>query len=381
MRKLVHITTVAHSLGFLRGQPDFMAQRGFQIAAITSPGEHVAPMAEELQIPIHTVEMPRSITPLQDLKAVARMTRLLRNLSPDIVHSHTPKGGLLGVISATLADVPVRFYHMRGLPFETMGGVKKNLLRMTETVSCTMAHQVVAVGNSIRTTAVNAGIVPPEKIKVLADGSGQGVDAQGRFNPRRFDQQHADSVRNQLGLPEGATVVGFIGRLVRDKGIIELAEAFRRVQQEFESAHLLVIGPFEKRDPVPDRIRRLLKENPRVHLAGFREDVDRLYPVMDLVVLPTHREGFPNTPLEAAAMELPVVVSDIGPCKEAVVPGETGLCFSVGDVDALAETLATYLGDPQLREDHGRAGRERVLDKFLPQRIWEELARLYEEHL
>lgn len=381
MTRLIHITTVARSLGFLRGQPDFFADRGVEMEAITSPGEYVEPMADELNIPVHTVEMPRRITPFQDLGALYEMTRLIRRLDPDIVHSHTPKGGLLGVIAATMAGVPIRFYHMRGLPFETMTGPKRALLKTTETVSCTLAHQVVSVGATIRQTAVDEGIVPADKIDVLAGGSGQGVDATGRFDPARFDDEIGVRKRDELDIPADATVIGFVGRLVRDKGVVELAEAFERIRDDFEDAHLLAIGPFEQRDPVPERTRRLLEDDPRVHLPGFRGDVDELYMAMDLLVLPTHREGFPNAPLEAASMELPVVASDIGPCREAVAAGETGLCFPVGDAASMADRLTTYLDDPALRRQHGKAGRERVLANFLPRRIWTELAELYEKHL
>lgn len=377
--RLIHVTTVAPSLRFLRGQPRFFADRGVEMEAITSPGPKVEMMSDELGIPIHTVEMPRRITPFRDLGALAKMTSLIRSLDPDVVHAHTPKGGLLGMMAATAVGVDTRIYHMRGLPMDTATGVKRALLKTTETVSCRLAHQVVAVGHSIRRTAVDEGVCSPDGICVLADGSGQGVDAVTRFNPGRFDDDHRRRIRDELGIPADATVVGFVGRLVADKGVVELADAWQLLRHRHFDAQLLVVGEFERRDPVPERTRRALQTSPRIHLAGFREDVDRLYPAMDLVALPTHREGFPNVPLEAAAMELPVVASDIGPCQEAVVDGETGRCFPVGDADALAEALDDYIADARLRHHHGQNGRQRMLTRFLPRRIWEDLARVYGE--
>ena len=377
---LIHITTVAHSLGFLRGQPEFFAERGVEMEAITSPGELVEPMADDLGIPVHTVDMPRRITPFRDLAALFQMATLLRELDPDIVHAHTPKGGLLGMLAATLADVPVRIYQMRGLPMETATGWKRALLRTTETISCALAHQTIAVGHSLRDKALDAGVCAPDDITVLADGSGQGVDATGRFDPARFDDDHGTTVRQRLDIPADADVIGFVGRLVRDKGVVELADAWQSIRDDHPDAHLMAIGPFEDRDPVPETTRRILEDDDRVHLLGFRDDVDELYTAMDVVTLPTHREGLPNVPLEAASMKLPVVASDIGPCLETVIHRETGLCFSVGDAASLADALRTYLDDPELRRRHGDAARRRVLEKFLPERIWRELAELYDRH-
>lgn len=380
MPHLIHITTVAQSLGFLRGQPEFLRTRGFRVEAITSPGPLVASMAHELGITIHTVEMPRKITPVQDLQSLAQLTALLHRLKPDIVHSHTPKGGLLGTLAATMANVPVRFYHMRGLPLETARGWKRQLLRTTETVSCALAHQVIAVGKALRQTAIDENLVNPDKVCVLAHGSGQGVDAIGRFNPTRFDDKHRRQLRRQLEIPEDARVIGFVGRLVADKGINELARAWQDLREDHGDAHLLVVGPFEERDPVPPSTRQILEQDQRVHLLGFRNDVDTLYPAMDLLALPTHREGFPNVPLEAAAMELPVIASDIPACLEAVAADHTGAHFPCGNAEFLAHTLTTYLDNRDLRRQHGQAGRQRVLEKFAPKLIFEDLADLYETY-
>ena len=381
MTHLVHITTVAQSLGFLRGQPEYLRARGFTVEAITSPGPLVDPISEELGIPVHTVDMPRKITPLRDLVGLYEITELLHHLSPDIVHAHTPKGGLLGMIGASLAGIPTRFYHMRGLPMETATGWKFQLLRTTETISCALATQVIAVGHSLRHTAIDAGVCQANKICVLADGSGQGVDAEERFNPERFNAEHRQKIRREFEIPPEATVIGFVGRLVADKGINELAQAWQMLRDDHPDAHLLIIGHFEERDPVPSSTRRILESDPRIHLVGYRDDVDALYPAMDMVTLPTHREGFPNVPLEAAAMELPVVTSDIPACLEAIANGETGLCFATGDAADLARALATYLDDSDLCHQHGLTGRQRVLKNFLPHLICEALAALYGNHV
>jgi len=221
-------------------------------------------------------------------------------------------------------------------------------------------------------------LCPASKIKVLAAGSIQGVDADGRFNPNRFTEQEKQGLRSRLGLPEQAVVIGFVGRIVRDKGMIELAEAWRRLREDYSQAHLLLVGDYEEQDPVPDEVRNLLNNDPRVHITGWLTDTAPYYAVMHLLVLPSYREGFPNTPLEAAAMELPVVATDIPGTRDAVVDGETGTLVPPYDAEALARAIRRYLNDPDLRRAHGKAGRQRVLQHFQQEIVWQAL---YEEYV
>ncbi len=374
---LVHITTVPMSLTFLRGQIGFMQARGFDVHVLSSPDKLLTTIAADERVVPHAIPMARRITPLRDLRTVARVWRLLRRLRPAIVHAHTPKGGLLGMIGAWLARTPVRVYHMRGLPFMTATGRRRRLLRTTEWISCRLAQRVICVSQSLRDVAITEGLCSPEKIVVLGGGSGNGVDAMGRFHPAKGAGPDRAAMRARLGIPATALVVGFVGRLVRDKGIVELSDAWQHVRAQVPAAHLLLVGPFEPQDPVPSATVAALHQDPRVHLAGAADDAAPAYRAMDLVVLPTYREGFPNVPLEAAAMELPVVATRIPGCVDAVQAGVTGTLVPPYDAVALADAIERYLGEPALRRDHGRAGRARVLRDFRPEAIW---AALYEEY-
>jgi glycosyltransferase involved in cell wall biosynthesis len=372
-RGLIHVTTVPESLEFFRGQLDYMKARGLAVRAMTSPGPDLERFAAELDIPIDPVAMPRRVTPYADILAVRAMHRLLRRHRPAIAHAHTPKGGLLGLVAAVAADIPVRIYHMRGLPFTTAAGWTQRLLRLTERVSCRLAHQVLAVSDSVRAAAVQEGICDPARIKVLGRGSGNGVDAAGRFDPDAVGLQVRRQTRARLGIGEDALVVGFVGRLVRDKGLVELAAAWRSIRDTSPTAHLLLIGPFESRDPVPSETRLALGADRHVHLVGTVLDMPPGYAAMDVVVLPTYREGFPNVLLEAAAMRLPVVATRVTGCVDAVDEDRTGMLVPPRDASALARALQTYLRDPALRRDHGGAGRDRVLSQFRPEAIWRAL--------
>ncbi len=372
---VVHVMTVPVSLGFLRGQPAFMRARGIDLQAVTSPGPELEAWGRAEGVPVHAVEMPRRISPLQDLAALWRLARLLRRLRPDLVHAHTPKGGLLGMMAAALAGVPARLYHIRGLPYAAAAGRRRHLLRTTERISCGLAHRVLAVSRSMRDLAVGDGLCPAGKIDVLCGGSGNGVDARGRFSPAT--PEAAAAARAALGLPAGAPVIGFVGRLVRDKGVVELAEAWRALRDDFPGAHLLLAGPEEAQDAVPPAVLAALRADPRVRFLGMVRDTPRAYAAMDLVALPTYREGFPNVALEAGAMGLPIVATAVPGCTDAVVDGTTGILVPAGDAGALAAGLRRYLADPALRAAHGGAGRARVLAEFRQEAIWEALAAEY----
>ncbi len=374
-RRLVHVTTVPETLRFLAGQPRYMQRHGFEVFAVSSGGEDLARICAAEGMVGVAIEMPRRITPLRDLVALARLWTLLRTLRPDIVHAHTPKGGLLGMLAAWLARVPTRIYHIHGLPFVTRRGWSRWLLRSTERVSCAAATQVLCVSRSIARLATEERLAGDARIEVLLGGTINGVDTT-RFRPQLEPVRR--SCRSEHGIPDSAAVIGFVGRLVREKGISELAEAWASLRARFADAHLLLVGPWEPFDPAPPAVRAALCQDPRVHLSGLDWDTPRLYAAMDVVVLPTHREGFPVVPLEAAAMELPVVATRVPGCTDAVVDGVTGRLVPPRDPEALASALASYLEDEDLRRAHGRAARARVRDEFSQVAMWEALLARYD---
>lgn len=368
---LVHITTVPESLGFFKGQTGYMKAKGFEVHALTSPSDLLDAFARSEDIPVHSVEMARRITPIRDLVAITRLRRWLRQIRPHIVHAHTPKGGLLGMIAAWSARVPVRIYHIHGLPLMTARGHKRILLRWSEQLACRLAHQVLCVSHSVREVAVAEGLCPAGKIKVLLNGSINGVDANGRFNPLTRNANERAETRQKYEIPADALVVGFIGRIVRDKGIVELFEAWKILRQEQPSVHLLLAGPFEAQDPLPTDVVEQLQHDPRVHLTSWVHDTAPLYAAIDVLALPTYREGLPLTPLEAASMMVPVVATQVPGCVEAVEDGTTGMLVRPRNAEALADALRIYLNDAKLRKLHGWAGRERVLRMFRQDVIWD----------
>lgn len=375
--RLLHVTTVPMTLCFVAGHVAHAKSRGFDVHVLSSPGEALDEFARDLQVEAHAVPMARRIAPLSDLAALWGIVRVMRRVRPTIVDAHTPKGGLLAMMAAALCRVPVRVYHQHGLPLMTATGLKRRLLRWTERVACRLAHQVICISPRLREVLIGEGLCPPGRITVLEHGSIDGVEAAGKFDPAGVSTEWAERVRARYQIPSTASVIGFVGRVVRDKGLIELVQAWRGLREEWPSLHLLVAGPFESEDPIPPDVEATLRSDPRIHLAGMVHDMPSIYRTLDLLVLPSYREGFNTALLEAAAMGLPVVATRIPGCVDAVQDGETGLLVPARDAQALKAAIAAYLGDPELRRRHGASGRRRVRRDFEPGRLRDALFQEY----
>jgi len=376
--KLVHVLTVSSSLDFLRGQLRFMAAHGIDVHLVASPdGDALSSFARAEGATPHEVPMTRAMTPLADARALWQLCRLLRGVAPDLVQAGTPKGGFLGTVAAFLTGVPVRIYHMHGIRGMTAQGWRRRVLMATERVACRLSTRVLCVSASTRQTAIEERLCTPAKIVVLGAGSCNGVEALTRFDPGRHDVGARAALRAQLGISPQAPVVGFVGRVVREKGIVELSEAWSALVRQFPDARLLIVGPLEEGDPVPGPVVARLRADPQVTFIDPVADPAPYYAIMDVLALPTYREGLPNVPLEAAAMQVPVVATRVTGCVDAVVDGETGTLVPAGQVAPLAEAIAAYLRDPALRRRHGAAGRARVLRDFVPEDLWRRLLALY----
>ncbi|MCL5126444.1 MAG: glycosyltransferase family 4 protein [Deltaproteobacteria bacterium] len=377
---LLFLTTVPVTLdSFFRGQFEYWKQRGFRVIAVSSPGPALSRLRQREGIETFTIPMHRGVSPLKDVLALARLYTLLRTLRPAIIHASTPKAGLLGMISATAAGTPVKIFTVRGLMSE-MSGVFSPILKWMERLTCWLAHAVTANSYSVAQELVENKICEPNKIQVLGNGSSNGVDAENLFNPSKIETSRSLELKHNLGIPESATVVTFVGRIVRDKGIAELAHAWERLRKHKSDCCLFIIGGEEKGKHDFSQALAELRNNSHVVFTGWapKEEMPLYYSITDILVLPTYREGFPNVVLEASAMALPVVATRVTGCVDAVVDGVTGTLVPAKTAAALADAILRYLDDSELRKKHGKAGRERVLKDFRPEDIWEAL---YQEYI
>ena len=374
--QVVHVLTVADSLIFIDRLVQETLTRGFEVTVVTSPDARLTAFGHRLGVRTVPIELPRRVSPLGDWSALQRLRELFEAVRPAIVHAHTPKGGLLGTVAAAAAGVPVRLYHMRGLPFVTQRGTMRTLLETTERLACASATRVICQSHSLRATALASRLVSEEKSEVILGGS-NGVDCDGRFVLARH-LEAGRALRASAGIPPGALVIGFVGRLVGDKGVPELVEAFEALSGRHPEAWLLLAGPRETRDALDAATVARLEGHPRIRELGFVAEPAPVYAASDVVALPSHREGFPNVPLEAAAMCRPVVSTDVDGCRDAVEDGVTGVLVPAGDVGRLGVALGRYLEDGGLRERHGASGRARVERSFRRDRIASAMVDLYE---
>ena len=360
----------------MAGQMSYLRQQGFDVTLIAAPGVDLQQAAAREGVRVIPVPMSREIAPLSDWKSLRQLTEVFQDLQPDIVNAGTPKAGLLGMLAATWARVPIRIYTLRGLRLETATGAKRLLLNTTERVAALCAHKVVCVSPSLRDAFVHHRLGSSRQTVVLGGGSSNGVDAD-RFASTPARDQEAQAIRQSMGIPDGARVIGFVGRLTRDKGVAELLEVFRTLEQEQPDLHLLLVGGFEEGDPLCSQLRDEIWSHPRVHITGFVNDTAAYYSAFDLLVFPSHREGLPNVPLEAAASGRPTAGFAATGTVDAVLNGQTGTLVPVGDVAGLTESVRRYLLDPLLLARHGKQAKLRVQTEFRREVIWQALADLY----
>jgi len=350
---LFHVVTVPTTLrSFFADQTRYQKASGFEVHTVSARDDDPEELAELLQATTHAVPLTRAITPLTDLVALWRLVRLFLRYRPVLVDSHTPKGGLLGTLAAWLAGVPIRIYSVHGLVYVGKSGWLRRLLKTTERVASLFAHRVLAVSHSSRNDC-------------------------GRFSRAPEVLAKADALKQEMGVPSNHLVLGFVGRVARDKGICELQQAWEMLASEFPDLHLLVVGRMDRTDPIPARVEKALRDHPRVHLRGLRWEVVPYFAMMDVLALPTYREGLPVSLLEAQAMEVPVVSTRIPGCVDAVEDGRTGLLVEPRDAKALAGACRRLLLDEKLRREMGQMGRKRVARLFNPQRIQEQTCREY----
>jgi glycosyltransferase involved in cell wall biosynthesis len=379
MIKLVHITTMPQSLFFFLGQIRYLKSRGFEVHVVSSPGVFGEQVAQSESVDFHKIPMSRTIAPIADIVSLFRLRKVIKDLKPSIVHSHTPKAALLGTLAARSAFVPIVILSVFGLPQMALSGWEKALLDLMTRLGCALADRVWCDSYSMKEYIVGRHICPAEKAVVIANGTSKGVDAENTFSPSRYGNR--SEIRANLAIPADSRVIGFVGRIVKDKGIREIADAWRILSSRREDIHLIFVGPYEERDPIPKADAELFRTDPRIHFLGQRSNVADYLAAMDVFVMPSYREGFPLTNLEASAMELPVVSTKIPGCIDSVKDGETGLLVPPRDVGLLVKAIETYLDDSDLRKKHGQQGRIRVLAEFRPEMIWEGLFNTYTDLL
>jgi glycosyltransferase involved in cell wall biosynthesis len=371
--------TVDMSLRLMRGFPEYLVKRGWNVHVVSSPGEGLEELRHVDGVTAHSIAMAREPSPISDLIALAKWVSLLRRVKPDLISVGTPKAGLLGGIAGRLARVPHRIYLLRGLRLETSSGVRRKIFSGVERLAIGSAHHVIAVSPSLRDRALELKLAPPQKISVIGKGSSNGVNLE-LFDPTRFSDIERARLAESLGLIEGVPVVGFVGRLTHDKGLTVLARARMILAQNGVDHQLLVVGGLDDSSGEVSLDGDNGSIRPAI-VTGHVRDPETYYQVMDLLCLPTLREGFPNVVLEAGAAGIPTVTTTATGAKDSVLDGSTGLLAVVNSAESLADRLSTLLTDKDRRRAMGLAAAGQVRAHFARDDVWDHTEMYYSEVL
>lgn len=362
--KVLRVTTIAGSLGLLKGQLKFLRENGIEVVAVAdNSGARTAGAVHDClkevaeREGVRTVEIPmhREISLLADLRSLWRLYRLFRREKPDVVHANTPKGSLLAMMAAKAAGVRHRIYTVTGLRFETATGAFRKLLMGMERLACACATKVIPEGEGVKKTLIREGITS-KPLKVVHNGNINGVD---------LDYSNPEAVERAEDAPKGTFNFIFVGRMVRDKGIHELVEAFVNVNATHPESRLILLGRFEPElDPISPETAKIIKEHAAIVAPGYQEDVRPWLKAADVLVHPSYREGFPNVILEAGAMGLPCVVTDINGSNEIIIPGRNGLIVPTRDASELEKAMNFMIDNPSARADMAAQARPLIAERF-----------------
>ncbi len=383
MKKLIRITTVPISFKvLLKGQLRFMASNGFDVKGVSSEGEELKEVRENEGIVMEAINMSRKITPFQDLKSLWEMWNFLRKEKPQIVHTHTPKAGIIGMLAARLAGVPHRLHTVAGLPLMEATGIKRKILNFVEKLTYSSATRVYPNSKGLYDFILQNNFTQSNKLKIIANGSSNGINTTF-FNPAQVSEIEKVALREKLNIQPDDFVFVFVGRIVSDKGINELIKAFSELQtaenNELTGIKLLLVGGLESDlDPLNPETLAEINQNKDIISVGFQQDVRPFFAISDALVFPSYREGFPNVVMQAGAMGLPSIVSDINGCNEIIVEGENGLIIPSKNVEKLKEKMLTLARDKNLYVKLKENSRRMIENRYEQSVVWNALLEEYE---
>ena len=361
--KIIRTSTVSTSLntfckGFLR---ELSAE--YDVIALSSPDKDLKEIEEREGVRCIGVAMERHISPLKDFVSLVRLIRIFRRERPAMVHSITPKAGLLSMIAAWVARVPVRIHTFTGLVFPTSTGVKRGILMLTDSITCACATHIIPEGEGVKNDLLFNGITK-KNLKVLGYGNVRGVDMQ-YYSRSGAVMDEARGIRGALGIEEGVTTFLFVGRLVGDKGMKELVEAFTRLHSERGDVRLILVGREEPQlDPLDEETKTRIAANGAITAVGEKSDVRPWYAAADALVFPSYREGFPNVVLEAGALDLPSIVTDINGSREIIIEGKNGTIVQPRSTEQLYRAMRLFAEHPHTMRQMAQNARAMVAERF-----------------
>lgn len=370
-KKLILGVTAGGSSRLLDGQAKYFKELGYEVYLISQDHYKEPIFCQKEGIKHLPVKIVSDINPIIDILSLIKIIKHFRKVKPDIVNVGTPKMGLLGMIAAKILGVKTRIYTCRGLRFETEKGIKRWILEKMEKYTVSLAHQVIYVSPSLKNAALKYGVSQSAKAFVIGQGSSNGVDTTA------YKNNAIDAVKKKALIHiyqlQNKMVIGFVGRVTQHKGVYELVDSFEKIYKDNKEVRLMLIGHIKCE---PDFERRFQSHPGIIHIS-FKDDVPLYMSLFDIFVLPSWREGFPNVPIQAAAMGIPVVISNATGCVDAVNEGFNGTIYQVKNDAELHKALNKYVENPQLRIEHGNNGIEWA-KRFTKEEVWNGIQKIYE---
>lgn len=376
--KLLRLMTSTRSIGLINGQYHYLREHGIDVVVATG-GPHPSNMDfASLEGTPHRL-VPHLVRPISiwnDIRALFELIKLIRREKPDVVHANTPKASLLGITAAWWCRVPHRIYTVTGLRFQTAKGFFRWLLITMERITCRLSTKVIPEGDGVAKTLRDERITR-KPLKKLHNGNINGIDL-AHYDKSAIPISLLSQTKSETSFSEESFTFIFVGRIVKDKGICELVEAFTRLQQEHPDARLLLVGDFEQKlDPLPEDVYHTIQSHPAIYCAGWQDDVRPWFAAAEALAFPSYREGFPNVVMQAGAMELPCVVSDINGCNEIIIEEENGLIIPSHDVAALYQAMKRMMEDKALYTHCQQNARPLIASRYKQEDVWQATLEMY----
>lgn len=382
--KVLHVFTLSRTpIAFFDGQFRYLKEHGYEIVLACMREDGIEEFANRNGVKFIPVEIPRSMSPVAIVKAIEAIKRIIKEEKPEAVFGHTPVGALVAMVAAKMMGVKNRIYYRHGIIYSTMAGLKQKVFMAEERFVSALATKIVNVSPSLAEKCAKDGINKREKQTVIGKGTCGGIDAQGIFNPALLDTERLEQERERLGLKGADIVFGFCGRFCKDKGTPELVEAF----ELFKKCHpelnvrLLMVGPFDERDILPEETKKTMQGSEDIVLTGhvLKMDIPLYYRLMDCFVFPSHREGFGMCVIEASAMEVPILVAPSHGCIDSIKEGISGFYINL-DAESICKGMERMLDSDNMAKV-GKLGRRFVLDNFDYRIIWPAINEFYKSLL
>ncbi|MCE7069485.1 glycosyltransferase family 4 protein [Dyadobacter sp. CY327] len=380
--KLLRITTETYSLRILlKGQLKFMLEQGVEVSMASTPDKHVGDLVLNQGAPFYPLNLSRELTPFKDLLALFETIRLIRKIKPQVVHTHSPKAGIIGMLAAYICRVPLRMHTVAGLPLMEVTGPKRKLLDFVESLTYKCAHWVLPNSQELKKFILDNDLSPDKsKVQVIGNGSSNGIDLE-YFSVTPKLLAESNEFRKAHNIGHSDILLSFMGRLANYKGVNELVAAFSELQKRHENLKLVLIGAPEDLNPLEEHTKTEIANNKSIIAVGHQHDVRKFLAASDIFVFPSYREGFPQALLQASAMGIPCIATNINGCNEMIDDGNTGILIQPKSIHAIVNACEKLINNPQDSRKMGKLAQQFVLRNFEQQQLWRAIHAFYSSNL